>query len=220
VAELHPLPSTTPPGTPLEYTFACQPVSEDVFLGVLGRVVATLDEWGGPWALMGGLASAVYGRPRWTYDVDVFLQPHDAAPALEALGRAGFATDEKDPNWLFKAIDEGVLVDIIFRSVGGIYFDDEMVRRMRRRNFRGVSVPIVAPEDLLVIKAAAFAEHSSRHWYDCLAILVGAELDWDYLLERARHAPSRVASLLLFARSNDIAVPERVVAELVEPAAD
>jgi hypothetical protein len=228
VADLHPVPP--PPGPPagatgessesppVEFTFACQPVPEEVFLSVLADAATTLDATDLPWAVMGGIASAVHGRPRWTFDIDVFVQPHAARPALEALGGAGFHTDEKDPNWLFKAFRDGVLVDVIFKATAGIYFDDEMISHCRRHEFRGVEVPVLAPEDLLVIKATVFAEHNPRHWWDCLGIITRASLDWEYLLRRARHSPRRVASLLLFARSLDLAVPDHAVRALVDPA--
>lgn len=227
MADLHPVPP--PPGPPaaaaddaseappVESTFACQPVPESVFLAVLADMTAALDAAGLPWAMLGGVAAAVHGRPRWTYDIDVFVQPQDARPALEALGAAGFDTDEKDPNWLFKAFRDGVLVDVIFKATAGIYFDDEMIRRCDRHEFRGVEIPVLAPEDLFVIKATAFAEHTPRHWWDGLGILARASLDWEYLIRRARHSPRRVASLLLFARSVDLVVPDHAVRALVDP---
>jgi hypothetical protein len=201
---------------PLEWTFACQDVPEPVFLDVAAKVTAALDGAGFPWAFMGGLASAVHGRPRWTYDLDVFLQPHDARPALAVLSDAGFAIDEKDPMWIFKAMDRGVLVDVIFRATAGIYLDDEMIARVRRHEFRGLEVPVLPPEDLIVIKATAFQEHSARHWWDALGVIARSDLDWDYFLRRARNSPARVASLLLFARSVDLAIPARVLVALVD----
>lgn len=210
--------SPQPPASdaPLEWTFACQDVPEPVFLDVAAKVTAVLDATDRPWAFLGGLASAVHGRPRWTYDLDVFVQPPDARPVLDALADAGFSVDEKDPMWLFKAMDRGVLVDVLFRATAGIYLDDEMIARCRRHDFRGVEVPVLPPEDLIVIKATAFAEHTARHWWDALGILARADLDWDYLLRRARHSTARVASLLLFARAIDLPVPARVTATLVD----
>ena len=72
-----------------------------------------------------------------------------------------------------------------------------------------------APEDLLVVKAIVASEHVPQHWYDALAIVGRGDLDWDYLVARAsRHGVRRVVSLLLYAQSNDIAVPPRPVREL------
>ena len=41
---------------------------------------------------------------------------------------------------------------------------------------------MIAPEDLIVIKAIVFDEETPRHWYDALALIPRGELDWDYLL--------------------------------------
>jgi predicted nucleotidyltransferase len=200
-------------------SFACQEVSEETYLRVLRSVVKALDGTV-PYAVMGGLASAIYGRPRWSYDVDVFVRHEDAAEALRVLEQVGFATDRFDERWIYKAISEGVLVDVIFRAMSEIYFDDEMIERTQVREFRGVRVPVIAPEDLVVIKATVNSEGRPHHWYDALGVLIRTPLDWPYLLRRARHGVHRVASLLLYAQSEDIPVPSSAVQQLVEEAAD
>jgi predicted nucleotidyltransferase len=197
--------------------FECQDVADDVYVAVLESVRRTLDDTDLPWALLGGIASAVHGRPRWTYDIDVFVRPHDARPALEALARSGFATDELDPHWLFKAIARGVLVDVLFKTVGDQYFDDEVIQRVTRHEFHGVDVPVISPEDLVVIKALAHNERNPRHWHDALGVIARRDLDWDYIVARSRVSRRRVASLLLYAQSLDLDVPDSAVRALIEP---
>jgi hypothetical protein len=109
-----------------------------------------------------------------------------------------------------------VLVDLIFKAKGGIYFDDEMVARVKRHDFHGASLRVVPPEDLVVIKAIVHDEPAPRHWHDALEVLAVADLDWDYLVRRARHGPARVLSLLLYAQSCDHAVPRDVVRAVFE----
>jgi hypothetical protein len=195
--------------------FVRRSVDADTFRNVLVRVAAVLDAVGCPWALIGGLPSAVYGRPRSTDDIDVLLRPADAPAALSALGVDGFLTDERDPAWLFKAIDRGVLVDLIFRTTGVTDLDDEMLGRLRHHTARGVRVPLVPPEDLVIIKATAFKERRPQHWYDALAVIERTPLDWDYFERRARAAASRVLALLFFARGEGVVVPCRVVDSLL-----
>lgn len=73
----------------------------------------------------------------------------------------------------------------------------------------------MAPEDLTVIKAITADEHVPQHWWDALGLLASAELDWGYLMRRARrHALRRTTSLLLFAEPKDIGVPPEVTEEL------
>lgn len=62
------------------------------------------------------------------------------------------------------------------------------------------------------MKAVAAGEDTARYWYDALGILARSELDWSYLVARARqHGARRVLSLLLFASSIDLVVPAEPV---------
>jgi predicted nucleotidyltransferase len=193
-----------------------EPADHDI-RRALREVIDTLRGADIAFLLIGGLSAAAFARPRITDDIDVFVRPGEARRALDALAGAGFDTKEEDPYWLYKAWKHGVLVDVIFRSTGDLYLDDEMLARGSEREYLGVTAPLVAPEDLLVIKALAAAEHSPTHWYDALSVIGRCELDWDYLLGRARLAgPRRLASLLLFAESIDLAVPAEVIEELFE----
>jgi predicted nucleotidyltransferase len=170
-----------------------------------------------PFLLIGGLSTSAFARPRITDDIDVFVRPDMARPVLQALAAAGFTTEEHDDHWLYKAYKNGVLVDVIFRSTGDIYVDEEMLARADMQEHWGVTAPLVSPEDLLVIKAVATTEHGSHHWYDALAVIARCPLDWAYLSQRARQAgPRRVLSLLLYAESNDLAVPAEVIEDLFE----
>ena len=176
--------------------------------------MTALEQAGVEYALMGGIASTGLGRPRWTHDIDVFVRPTGADAALDALAKTGFDTERTDSSWLFKGFKHGVLVDVIFYSAGGFYLDDEMIARSVERQFMSHRVRLIAPEDLLVIKAAVHDERGPRHWHDALGVIGVNDLDWDYLLRRARQAPRRVLSLLVYAHSLDIAVPNQVVREL------
>jgi predicted nucleotidyltransferase len=170
-----------------------------------------------PYLLIGGLSASAFARPRITDDIDVFVRPDMARKVLQTLDAAGFDTEETDDRWLYKAFKRGVLVDVIFRSSGDVYVDDEMLERADLQEHWGVTAPLISPEDLLVIKAVATTEHGSHHWYDALAVIARCPLDWAYLMRRARQAgPRRVLSLLLYAESNDLAVPAEVIEALFE----
>jgi predicted nucleotidyltransferase len=191
-------------------------VDEETFLRVTGEAIAAIDRRGIPYTFIGGIASALHGRPRWTHDVDLFVRPHDADAVLQALADDGFAIQRTDPFWLFKGIKDGVLVDVIFRSTGDIYLDEEMLARSRVEEFRNLKLRVVAPEDLVVIKAVVHDEKTPRHWFDALGIIARGELDWEYLVRRARRAARRVASLLLYAQSNDLLVPQTSLRSLLK----
>src|SRR5207244_12169219 len=83
--------------------------------------------------------------------------------------------------------------------------------RSREVELHGVRVRLIAPEDLIVLKALAHSEPTARYWFDALAVLARARIDWAYLLNRARHGPKRILSFLLFAQSMDLPVPAEVL---------
>jgi len=167
-----------------------------------------------PYALIGGVAGKELGRPRITHDIDLFVCPDDADEALKVLESSGFTTEKRDITWLYKAWKDDTLVDIIFKSSGDIYFDDEVRSHVRRLPYQGRFVNSISPEDFIVIKAAVHQEHIPHHWHDALAVLTEDNLDWSYLLKRARFSPRRVLSLLVYAQSNDIAVPHEAIQAL------
>jgi predicted nucleotidyltransferase len=197
------------------------PVEEAVFLRVLRETAEALAQARVPHVFMGGLASAALGRPRWTHDIDVFVRPQDNRRALDVLEEAGFATQETDQAWLYKALKDDVLVDVIFRSSGSVVLDKEMVARARRATVAGAEVPVIPAEDLIVIKALVFKERAPRHWYDALALLQRTDLDWGYLIKRAlAYDFRRVLSLLIYARSEDRAVPAEAIQKLFDAEGD
>jgi predicted nucleotidyltransferase len=165
---------------------------------------------------MGGLAASIYGRPRATDDIDLLVKPPDAKRALASLGAAGFDTEETNPKWIYKASRDGLTVDLMFAIYGGVYLDDEMIERATTQEIGRVPVRVLAPEDVIVIKAVSHDDASPRHWYDALAILADAEIDWDYLVRRASHGARRVLSLLLYAQSIDLIVPEEPIRKLFD----
>lgn len=186
----------------------------DTMAEVLGEAVRALEGGQIDYVLIGGIASSILGRPRCSSDLDLLVMPSLAPAALALLEGVGFRVERTNPHWLYKAFRRDVLVDLLFRASGGIYLDDEMLRRSAIHAFRDTRVRLIPPEDLIVMKAIAHDEESPRHWGDALGMLPRCALDWDYLLARARWAPRRVLSFLLYATSVDLSVPARVLREL------
>lgn len=185
--------------------------------GVLADVVETLHRAGIGYALIGGIASSILGRPRSTRDIDVFVRPANAHLALEALAaHKSFATDKLDEQWLFKAFKHSVTVDVIFCTRYGLYFDAEVAAHVRTASYLEVPVCVVAPEDLAMMKAISTDEATPRHWYDALALLRHPEFDWDYFVHRARFGLRRAFSLLSYAQSIDYFVPQHALATLIQ----
>jgi predicted nucleotidyltransferase len=166
------------------------------------------------YVVIGGLASSLLGRPRMTRDIDFLVRADDALVALDALANAGFETEKTNPSWIYKARRDDVTIDVIFWLKGDVYLDDEMLVRAPEVAVGTRTVRVMPPEDLIVVKAVVHDEQTPRHWHDALSVLADQELDWDYLIRRARHGARRVLALLLYAQSNDLIVPEDAIKRL------
>ena len=190
----------------------------DGYAAVLREATTSLDAAGIPHLVFGSIATRAAARPAPIpsgEDIDLLVRPSDVTAALRALEDAGFVSREHDSAWIHKAMRGGVTVDVIFRAGRHIYLDDEMLARAVPADAFGVAVKLMPPEDLAIIKAVLHEEDRTRDWFDALSILERNDLDWDYLVRRARgHAAQRVLSLLLYAGSSGVPVPEEAILEL------
>jgi hypothetical protein len=168
--------------------------------------------------VFGSIATKALGRPRPDLpdeDIDLMIRPPEAAPARRALHEAGFVVEETDPSWVNKAKRGGVTVDLIFRTAGEMHLDQEMLDRAVPFQVSNVEVPLIPAEDFAVMKAVLYREHRPFEWFDALALISRPQLDWEYLVRRAlRHGAQRVLSLLIYARSSGLTVPNEAIAEL------
>ncbi|HEX6548579.1 MAG TPA: nucleotidyltransferase [Candidatus Dormibacteraeota bacterium] len=189
-------------------------VTDAVYLEVLDDVASALAGSGIPHCFIGGLASSVYGRDRHTHDLDLFVRPEDADRTLEVLAGHGFEVERSCPDWIYKAAKRGLLVDVIFMTTDGTVLDPELELHVRTAVFAGRKLPVIAPEDLLITKLSAFREDTAHQWFDCVALLESTELDWHYLMARAREKPHRLLSLLVFVAGSGRKLPAGVLEEL------
>ncbi len=190
-------------------------IEDDAIQSVLDDLILVREKTQIPYVFGGGLAAKCYGRERRTKDVDIFVRPEHADRLLDALEEVGFKTEKTDPKWLYKAQKDDVPIDIIFKSAGNIYLDDETFRRATPIEFMGKTIPVLPVEDLMVMKSLATEEFGPHHWFDSLGVIKAGKIDWEYLKRRARHGPRRVLSLLFYAQSIDLPVPDRAVLDIL-----
>jgi predicted nucleotidyltransferase len=183
----------------------------------LADVAEALEREEIPYVVIGGVASSLYGRPRVSDDLDILVAKTDAERTLDALASVGFDTERTNDQWIYKGFRDGVQVDVIFWLKGDFYLDDEMLARARRIDVGGRDIPVVPPEDLIVVKAIIHDEQTPRHWGDALALVANCDdLDWDYLIVRGRHGARRLLALLVYAQSNDLLVADDVVRKVFD----
>jgi hypothetical protein len=153
------------------------------------RAAATLRDAGIPFMLGGGLAAWARGGPPTDHDVDFFVEEDDASRALEALAAAGMHPEQPPEEWLLKAHDGEVLVDIIFRpsggAVGAAHFE-----RATEMELMGQAVLVASIDDVLVTKLLALSEQEP----DFSAVLALAralreQIDWEDVRARTDGSP-------------------------------
>ena len=163
----------------------------------LKRSAAALRDAGIPFLLGGSLASWARGGPETRHDLDLMIKPVDAERALQALVDTGMKAENPPEEWLLKAWDGDVLVDLIFRPCG-VEIDDRVIARGEELSVLGMAVRVMALEDVMVTKLCALTEHSLR--YEGLLRIARAlreQIDWHDVHSRAKDTPFTRAFFVL-----------------------
>jgi len=153
------------------------------------RAAAALRGAGIPFMLGGGLAAWARGGPATDHDVDFFVRESDAEAALEALVAAGMRAERPPEEWLFKAYDGDVLVDLIFRPSGGAVASEHF-ERATSMEVLGQTLLVAAVDDVLVTKLLALTEQEPDFQSVlALARALREQIDWSYVRERSSTSP-------------------------------
>ncbi len=155
----------------------------------LKRAAAALRDAGIPFLVAGGVASWVRGGPPTDHDLDFLVKPDDAERALGVLVESGLRPERPPEEWLFKAFDGDVMVDVIFRPAG-LEITDELIERGEELEVDAMTMRVMRPEDLLVTKLMAMTEHSINY-KSCLEIAraLREQIDWDDVRRRTHASP-------------------------------
>jgi hypothetical protein len=163
----------------------------------LKKTVAALREAHIPFLLGGSLAVWARGGPESHHDLDFVIKPEDADRALAVLEEAGMRPEKPPEEWLHKAWDGDILVDLIF-APRGLDVTDELIDRGDLLHVIGITIPVMAIEDVLATKLMALHEHQ----LDYTALLriaraVREQIDWPALRTRTRTSPYAAAFFVL-----------------------
>jgi predicted nucleotidyltransferase len=175
----------------------------------LKKTCATLREAQVPFLLGGSLASWARGGPETRHDLDLMIKACDVDRALESLDQAGMRTERPPEEWLVKAYDGEVLVDLIHHPCG-LPIDDEVLARGEVMSVLSMEVPVMALEDVLVTKLNALTEHSLR--YEGLLSIARAlreRIDWDEVRSRAEDTPFARAFFVLVEGLGIVSAPRQ-----------
>ena len=165
--------------------------------GALKRSAAALREANIPFLLGGSLASWARGGPETRHDLDLMIKEEDVEDALQALERVGMRREDPPEEWLVKAWDGDVLVDLIFHPKG-MPITDEVIERGEEMAVLSMHMRVMALEDVMVTKLMAISEHHLR--YESLLAMSRAlreRIDWPAVRRRTEDSPFARAFFVL-----------------------
>lgn len=152
---------------------------------IVAEVAGALNKADVRYMVIGGIANAVWGKPRATTDIDIVIGigAGQTPKVLKALGKQ-VARKPQDPQDFVHATGilpldhrSGVRVEIIF---GTLPFAMEGIERAVEISVRGVPVRFCTAEDLLLQKIVSDRERD-RNDVEGIVRLRKASLDREYL---------------------------------------
>ena len=155
----------------------------------LKKCVAILRESGLPFLVGGSAALWARGGPQYVEDLDFIVKPDDAEQALQVLADAGMEPRRPPEEWLLKAVDGDVDIDLIY-DPSGFTIDDSVIERGDDLDILGMSMPIMALEDIFTTKLLSLKEHYLD--YEGLLPFARAlreQVDWEEVRERTSDSP-------------------------------
>jgi len=163
----------------------------------LKRSVAALEQREVPYLLGGGLGCWARGGPPSSNDIDLMVKREDAERAQAALAEVGMRPETPPEQWLLKAWDGEILIDLIFEP-SGMRIDDEVIARGERLSVMAMDVDVMDLDDILITKLMALDEHSAD--YGDLILITRSlreQIGWTRLREETASSPFAVAFFAL-----------------------
>jgi hypothetical protein len=163
----------------------------------LKRSIAALEAHDVPYLLGGGLGCWARGGPPSSNDIDLMLKPEDAERAQAALAEAGMRPEDPPEQWLRKAWDGDILIDLIYEP-SGMTIDDEVIARGEEMSVEAMEIRVMDLDDILTTKLLALDEHSADY-RDLILITrsLREQIDWEQLRERTASSPFALAFFAL-----------------------
>ena len=163
----------------------------------LKRAASALKRDEVPFALAGGYALWAHGAPEPEHDVDLAVAEPDVEAAVASLEGEGFRVERPPEDWLFKALTEDAMVDVLHR-IQGEPVTAELLAAAEERELIGIRVPVLPPTPIVVAKLQSLSEH----YCDFTTLLppvraLREQLDWTLLRSATDGHPFAEAFLVL-----------------------
>jgi hypothetical protein len=180
-----------------------------VLIAAMKRAAALLRDADVEVLLGGGLAAWARGGPPTEHDVDFFVRPQDAEPALAALEAGGLRTERPPEGWLVKAWDGDIAIDLIFDPSGGP-IGDAFFARAEQVEVMAQPLLVASLDDVIATKLLSISEQepSFQNVLE-LARSLREQIDWTAVRERTLHSPFAKA---FFTLVEELGIVERSTA--------
>lgn len=165
---------------------------------LLVKIARVLDHLRIDYMVTGGMAVFVWGRPRFTADIDIVVEltPPDVqklAHELHGIDRAGYVDEvamrdalERHGEFNFISPEMGLKVD--FWILGRESHDLNELKRKKTKKILGYDIAFISPEDLILRKLRWYNKSmSEKHLEDARTVIAisGKKLDYQYLRRAA-----------------------------------
>lgn len=130
---------------------------------LLAALAPVLARFGARWYLFGAQAVIVWGRPRFTGDIDVTIELREdqIKPFVTAMSAVGF--ELRLPGGIEGFVARTRVIPFLYAPtrtpldlvLAGPGLENEFLERARRVKFGAVEVPVLSPEDLVITKILA-----------------------------------------------------------------
>ena len=148
--------------------------------------------------LGGSVAAWARGGPRSQNDVDLIVPPDEAEHALQVLEDAGMRTERPPEEWLYKAYDGDVMIDVIFDPTGMPAVTRELIEEAEVISVLAISMPVMSLEDLLASKLMSLSEQRLDYAPVVeIARSLREQIDWPALMDRTSGSPYARAFFVL-----------------------
>ena len=142
---------------------------------------------------------------RNTNDLDVYMERKFVPQAIDVLSREGFfdrgELAARDREWIYHAMKNHVLVDIIWQPPNHLWpVDETLYARGQEGILMDVLVRFMPPDELIWAKILIMNKHRCD-WPDVFHIVRARPIgmDWEHLLRRAcEHWPLLLSFIILY----------------------
>lgn len=166
----------------------------------LKRAASALKKARVPFALGGGFACYARGGPSSDHDIDFMVPEEYVERALQVLADAGMTPVRPPEDWLLKAYDDDVLVDLIHKPANRPV-TLEMLERADVIEVDSVRMPVLDITEVLITKVLALSEqHCNLRGVVQVARSLREQVDWARLRRETSESPFAAALFTLLER--------------------